>query len=365
MRILALQPYDAASHRAFLEGWQRHSRHDWTTLTLPGRHFKWRVRQAPIDFAGRVCALYDGGELWQALWCTSMLDLAVFRGLCPPASAIPAAVYFHENQLAYPARYQDQRDIHFGLTNMNSALAAIASGQSPQTPCVWWNSAYNRDSFLDALEQLLKQMPDHQPMDAVQTIRQHSAIYHPGIDPVPSTVKPKQGPPVLLWAARWEHDKAPELFFEAIDLLLEKGIDFRLSVVGEQFKEGPVCFDRAHKRFAGRIVHWGYQPSREAYEQVLRESDIVVSTARHEFFGIAIAEAVSAGCTPVLPDALVYPELWDGQAVFHDQTPQGIASAIERAITQLPLQGLSSSAARFSWPGVAGRLDDAIEALAR
>ncbi|WP_372922997.1 DUF3524 domain-containing protein, partial [Roseovarius sp.] len=54
MRILALQPYDTASHRAVLEGWQRHSRHAFEVLTLPGRHFKWRVRQAPVALAQQV-----------------------------------------------------------------------------------------------------------------------------------------------------------------------------------------------------------------------------------------------------------------------------------------------------------------------
>ena len=43
--------------------------------------------------------------------------------------------------------------------------------------------------------------------------------------------------------------------------------------------------------------------------KVLKESDIFISTADHEFFGIAAVEAVAAGCIPVVPEHLAYPEV--------------------------------------------------------
>lgn len=369
MRLLALQPYDAASHRAFLEGWWAHSRHEIDVLSLPGRHFKWRVRQAPVELARQIDAKAAAGQRWDALWCTSMLDLAALRGLCPAAANLPGAVYFHENQLTYPTRYAGQRDVHYGLTNMTSALAAIAShprkGSFGPPPCVWWNSAYNRDSFLDALAELLQSMPDYPMPEAVETIREASAVHYPGIDLIePASQRNSDQPPVLLWAARWEYDKGPELFFDALDVLAKRNVPFRLSVIGEQFAEGPACFKQAQERFADRIVRWGYQPTRETYEGALREADLVVSTSKHEFFGIAVAEAVSAGCMPVLPKTLAYPEVWGEAAVYHDQTAQGVADAIERALSHKDDVGRIQQAAEpFAWSRVAPRLDDAIEAL--
>ena len=35
MKVLALEPYYGGSHKAFLDGWQKHSRHEFTVLGLP------------------------------------------------------------------------------------------------------------------------------------------------------------------------------------------------------------------------------------------------------------------------------------------------------------------------------------------
>lgn len=47
-------------------------------------------------------------------------------------------------------------------------------------------------------------------------------------------------------------------------------------------------FVEASNRLAQHIVHWGYQESREEYVEILKRADVVVSTAKHEFFGVAM-----------------------------------------------------------------------------
>ena len=53
-----------------------------------------------------------------------------------------------------------------------------------------------------------------------------------------------------------------------------------------------------------------------AYLELLLRSSVVASTAVHEFFGIAMVEAMAAGLVPLLPRALSYPELVPAE--FHD-----------------------------------------------
>jgi len=59
----------------------------------------------------------------------------------------------------------------------------------------------------------------------------------------------------LVWAHRWEHDKNPKLFFDAISTIND---DFRLSVLGESFQEVPECFQQAKEKFKTKILNWGY-----------------------------------------------------------------------------------------------------------
>ncbi len=299
MRILALEAYYGGSHRSFLDNLCSIGSYEWTVLTLPPHKWKWRMRHSAVTFAQQVSDLQN--QAWDMIFCTDMLNLAEFLGLVPEAvRKLPKIAYFHENQLTYPVRIESERDYQYVMTNMTTALAADE---------VWFNSAFHRDDFLVELEGFLKRMPDHQPVEAIGAIRRKAEVYHPPVNLIKQDGRKQPGPLRILWSGRWEHDKNPEDFFEALKRLKSKGCDFRLIVLGEHFRDVPEVFAWARDYFAEHIDHWGYQDSRGEYEAVLCQADVVVSTAMHEFFGISVIEAISAGAYPVLPDRLAYPEI--------------------------------------------------------
>lgn len=370
MDILALEPYYGGSHKAFLDGWSDASGHDWTLLDLPPYKWKWRMRHAAVTFADEVRRRLSQGERWDALFCSDMLNLAEFRGLLDSEiTQLPTILYFHENQLTYPVRVESERDYQFAMTNMTGALAADA---------VWFNSAFHRDSFLAALDAFLKRMPDHQPTDAGQRIRQKAHVYPPGIAPLPDRGERTSGPLRIVWAARWEHDKNPEDFFKALRMLKARGIAFRISVVGEQFRQSPAVFTQAREEFSDRIDSWGFQERRADYIATLQQADVFVSTADHEFFGLSAIEATLAGAYPLLPKRLAYPEIFGPSdtgtttPVFYDGSPKALADKLAESARALA-QGLSlheqsndirHRLKRFEWPALAPLLDDAIEQIA-
>lgn len=299
MRLLLLSAYDASSHQRWREGLVRACPNwDWTVLALPPRFFSWRLRGNPLYWSLAERKTLE--KEYDLVVATSMVDLPVLRGLVPSLSRIPTVVYFHENQFVYPVRDEMSREVlHFCIHNLYNGLCADR---------VLFNSHYNRNTFLQGASALLKRMPDFVPKETVATIEKRSEVL-----PVPvessffvERTSSASGPMSIVWNHRWEHDKAPERFFRALQQLRERGVDFRLHVVGQQFRKRPECFTQAQTQLKSHIDTWGFLPKRSDYLALLNRCDIAVSTALHEFQGLALLEAAALGCRPVAPDRLAY-----------------------------------------------------------
>ena len=359
MNVLALEPFHGGSHKAFLDGWQRHSEHTFTVLGLPPYKWKWRMRHAAVTLSRQLDEPPLSEQKFDVLWCSDMLNLAEFLGLVgEPIRRLPRVAYFHENQLTYPVREERERDRHFAYSNFTTALAADR---------VWFNSAFHRDEFLNALRVWLSRMPDYGEVDLVDEIEAKTEVQHPGIDSGAPTAHRVPGPLRICWNARWEHDKNPDHFFAAMRLLKSREVEFRLIVLGESFRQSPPIFSAAEIEFGGEIDHWGYAETRDQYLRLLARSDVVVSTAHHEFFGIGIVEATAAGAIPILPNRLAYPEvlakltadpgwfIYDGSV---DQLAERLESVAETASSD---SRLSFDIGPFEWTCRAPEMDAALK----
>ena len=345
MNILVLEPYYGGSHKAFLAGLIRHLPYSFDLLTLPAHSWKWRMRLAAPHFAGVL--IHDpryAGKTFARILCSSLVDVAALRGLLPAhLRTVPLLTYFHENQFAYPMQVSEARDVHFGLTNLTTALASDGLA---------FNSQYNLDSFLAGCRELLAKMPDMSLPRYEEAIRAKATILQPCLDfsEIDSCFAERQTgkPPVLVWNHRWEHDKNPELFFNTLYALAEQGVSFGPIVLGESFRNHPPVFADAAQRLAGYMVHFGYAPDRREYCRLLCQGDVVVSTANHEFYGIAMLEAVRAGCRPLVPDRLAYRELFAPEFRYEDAD---FARKLREAMEVGRLAGDEAHAltSRFSW----------------
>lgn len=359
LRILAIEPYYGGSHRAFLDGWMGASGHDFSLLSMPARKWKWRMRGAAIWCAERLAETEFAGE-FDLIVTSDMMPVADLRTFLPAhLRYVPVVCYFHENQLTYPLSPDDRRDYQYGFTNITSGLAADED---------WFNSAYHRTEFLAAVDKLLMEMPDCVPAGMGARLKARSRILHPGVDL--SGLRGRKSytagePPVIVWNHRWEYDKGPEVFFRALFSLSEAGLGFRLRVAGERFRTQPAIFEEARRPLAAHIEHFGYYESREAYLEALRSADLVVSTAVHEFFGLAVIEAIAAGCFPILPYRLSYPELippeWHAQVLYKADSllADRLAAALQRPPDEQARRALEAHARTFEWRRRAEAFDHA------
>jgi glycosyltransferase involved in cell wall biosynthesis len=259
------------------------------------------------------------------------------------------------------------RDLHYGFINYASALVADA---------VFFNSQYHMDSFLAAVPRLLKHFPDYNELDTVQAVGAKSEVLPLGLDlsrfdAHRPNVKPGRRPlPMVLWNHRWEYDKNPEDFFQALYVLAERGLDFGLIVLGERFRQQPAEFIEARHRLGDRVHHFGYSADFADYARWLWEADLLPVTSYHDFFGASVAEALYCGCLPLLPHRLSYPELIPPE--YHElcfyQDFEDLVDRLESAIQNLdqaPRISLQDAVAHFDWSQLAPVYDDRLEAIAR
>lgn len=315
MKILIVEPFFTGSHAAWAEGYARHSVHDVAILSLPGNYWKWRMHGGAVTLARQFLQRAVVPDL---LLASDMLDLTTFLALIRTRTARPpTAIYFHENQITYPWSPQDRdvhngRDHHYGFINFASALAA---GR------LFFNSTYHMSSFIEALPGFLKQFPDHQEQERVAEIMAKSEVLPLGLDLHGfDAARPTEEPPSkarILWNHRWEYDKNPREFFEALGVLSNRKRTFEVIVAGETFDVVNDNVTRGIDRLGDRVVHAGYVDDRADYARLLWRANILPVTSRQDFFGASAVEAMYCDCFPLLPRRLAFPELVS--AARHDE----------------------------------------------
>ncbi|XP_023228449.1 glycosyltransferase-like domain-containing protein 1 isoform X1 [Centruroides sculpturatus] len=330
--VLLIEPFYAGSHKQLIDLLNEEFRSSTDLYTLPGKKWHWRARTSALHFSQALPTQHD----FRVLFASSVLNLAELIALRGDLTKLHKVLYFHENQLLYPVEKRQERDFQYGYNQIISCLVADE---------IVFNSRFNQESFLHALSTYFTIMPKPRPKDLESKIRPKCRVlYYPltsmalnerlnGLlegdewnnlseSQCTSLSKNKDSSDVLddltplhiVWPHRWEHDKNPEEFFEVLYCLKEQH-SFRLSVIGESYSEIPDVFSKAKVALKENIDNWGYRETREEYLRVLASADVVVSTAKQEFFGVAMLEAIQHRCYPLCPNRLVYPEIYPGMYI--------------------------------------------------
>ena len=366
MKICIIEPFHTGSHAAWAEEYARYSRHDVELLTLSGRHWKWRMHGGAVTLARQFMESKRHPDL---LLASDMLDLTSFLALTRKKSAeIPTALYFHENQLSYPwspnGANPIQQRAHYAFINYTSALAADA---------ILFNSRYHRDVFNAQLPEFLKGFPDQNELGSLDFLKTKSEVLPLGLDLKRFDQYRVEGPkdttkpPLILWNHRWEYDKNPEEFFQALYQLQDEGIVFEVAVLGESYRKCPPIFTEAQQRLGERIVQFGYAKDFADYARWLWRADILPVHSNHDFFGASVVQAIYCHCAPLLPRRLAYPEHLpvEMQDRFLYDDFDGLLRRL-RELIKSPTQEaeeLHSHVTRYDWGNLVEQYDDRFEQM--
>lgn len=311
--IWLLSAYKTDSHRAWAN-WltSNFSEFDWHKRELPGRFFRWRIRGNPLSWLDKLPT-----EKPDLIIATSMVDIATIKGLHPRLATVPVYYYFHENQFAYPCSKKQVSSIDPQMVQLYGALAAQR---------LLFNSSFNQQSFLDGVEKLLDTMPDEVPDDVRLRLESKCEILPVPVTPVVPGEKDNK---LILWNHRWEYDKNPDLFSEAMLSLAQNGVDFRLALLGSRHTKPSEPLEKLRAKLSKRIIADG-KVDGEQYKVLVGQAGIVVSTSLHEFQGLAMLEAASAAVIPLAPDALCYQEQYSADYLY----PVGDKVALVSRLTQ-------------------------------
>lgn len=371
MRILLVEPWLTGSHLAWAEGYRGASGNEVHVVGLPGELWRWRLRGGALPLAESITTWIDMHGQPDLLLISGLVDVAELLGLARRnlSPDVGVVIYQHESQLVYPVA-EGNFDNGAALRNWMSWCAA---------DLVLFNSYHHLRAVTSALPGFIASLPDDTHRPAVENVLSKFEVFPVGVDL--SAIPPggdrraraeRRGRPVILWPHRWERDKDPDAFLRALDKVREAGLDFGLVLAGQDPPSGSTVAAeeraRAEEEFADHIVAAG-ELDRQTYLEHLGTADLVVSCARHEFFGVAVVEAVAAGCVPLLPDALSYPELirppWHRNVLYEPGTfGTRLVDAVKR-IDELRNEtiGLAESMWRYDWASVGEIYDDRLRAV--
>ena len=327
---------------------------------MPAERWKWRQRLSAWVLGPRLASL--AGERLDCVVVGGLTDLAHLR----VASRLPAEtrflLYMHENQLSYPRPSGQPLERTFAVGHVASLLSADG---------VAFNSRSHREAMREAMDRFLAEVPAPAPRGLATRISRARVVY-PGVDldrfPEPAETRPVPAP-TIVWNHRWEEDKRPSAFARIVLRLAERGLEFRLVLLGTGTQVHPTPLHLLREKLGSRILRDGPTESRADYIDWLSRSDISLSTAVQENFGYSVVEAMAAGAVPLLPDRLSYRELLTprlARELIYDGTDAALgarlAEWVEAGGPPRATRALAMRAARrFDWSARVGVLDDWVE----
>lgn len=180
--------------------------------------------------------------------------------------------------------------------------------------------------------------------------------------------------PCIMYFGRWSSNKGLKETLELFGTLAARHPEWRLVIAGREYDLSRADLETlAREQGVAERVTIVANPCDAQLAELMAQSSYYICLSRHEGFGIAAIEAMSAGLTPVLSDIPPFRNLLEKAqlGILHtgdvDQTVAALAAAHEQdqaayAARRVQLQDFSE---QYSWNHIGGRYVDIYEELLR
>ena len=109
----------------------------------------------------------------------------------------------------------------------------------------------------------------------------------------------------------------------------------------------------------------GYAKNKTEYKDLLLKSNILPVTSNQDFFGISAIEAIAAGCVPLLPNRLAFPEHLKGSEFekFYYNTEDEFISKLREFIINYntAINSTRTHVIKYDWGILADKYDALFE----
>lgn len=253
------------------------------------------------------------------------------------------------------------------------ALLVGPAARLAKVPLIWQIHSVEASRVISCLSALVATrvlVPSTATTAAVGRLpRRPVVVPNPVVIPEPASVEGSEAhdpsrPPVVLTCGRLHPVKGFDVLLQAIERLGERGVALRLVVMGARqpgHEEHADALER-HRRTAGLVDVVDFAGYCESPFARWSDTAVYVQPSRHETFGLAVAEAMTAGLPVVVSEIGGLAEL-----VEPDRTgllvppgdPVALADAIERLLVDRNLAARLASAGRAE---IAARFGSGVDA---
>jgi glycosyltransferase involved in cell wall biosynthesis len=320
IKIAILDPFLGSSHKEVWDNYKKNS--TYYVEVYPYSNKNWKLSSGLSAFTPTLKESFDLSS-FDIFLVSEYFDISSFKGMNSFSLDKKFICYFHENQFEYPVLINDKRDDQYSIINLKNYLCA---------DLVIFNSKWNKESFIKGIKRFRRalpsyfrnQIPDSHTL-ATREQKKESLVLYPGhslskevyteyltknILEKTSRDRPNKDTLKVIWNHRWEHDKGLDLLYNVIEKVSNlDSLDISFDICGEEI--GNSRFKNIFSKFGTNLIsNIGFYKSKRSYYEALSKSDVVLSTANHEFYGISILEGVLLGAIPLLPNKLSYPEIY-------------------------------------------------------